>query len=125
MYLIQLLLMFELGAFESLCPESMNGDPLVPLLLGVSIMSTSLAFYLAPVAALTIGGGTLSYCLMPETQGPGLCRTRVSAPPTEAPHGSMGGCWVERCYPWTRTVQGFASRVGHVDDGRRCLGEEG
>ena len=50
---------------------------------------------------------------------------RVSAPLTEAPHAAMGSGHVERCCMWTRTVQGFADRVGHLGGGRRCLGEGG
>ena len=69
--------------------------------------------------------GTLRYCLTPEMWGPGLCRARVSAPPTGALHATVGGSRVERCCPWTRTMQGFASRAGRPDCGRWCLGEEG
>ena len=57
--------------------------------------------------------------------GSRLVRGRVSTLPTGSPHYAVGGSRVERSCPWTRTVQGFAGRVGRPDCGQWCLGEEG
>ena len=62
---------------------------------------------------------------MPAMRGLSSYGARVSAPPMGAPHATVGGGRVERSCTWTRTILGFADRVGCSDGGWWCLVEEG